>query len=121
MNFEIRTERLADDAHLIAVVGEADLYTVPELKEELLRAIELGARRVIVDLGQTTLVDSAALGALVSGVKRLRAEGGELAVVCADRAITRIFEITGLDRVFTVHPSRAEAIERLGVTPQPTA
>ena len=53
------------------------------------------------------------LGVLVGGVKRLRAQEGRLSLVCSDRNITKIFEITGLDRVFTIYPTRAEALERL--------
>ena len=43
---------------------------------------------------------------LVGGVKRLRSNDGQLSLVCSDRNITKIFEITGLDRVFTIHPTR---------------
>ena len=47
---------------------------------------------------------------LVGGVKRLRPNDGQLSLVCSDRNITKIFEITGLDRVFTIHATREEAI-----------
>ena len=47
---------------------------------------------------------------LVGGVKRLRPAGGSLALVCSDQNITKIFEITGLDRVFPIHETRDEAL-----------
>ena len=47
---------------------------------------------------------------LVGGVKRLRTNDGQLSLVCSDRNITKIFEITGLDRVFTIHATRDEAV-----------
>src|SRR5207244_245871 len=72
-----------------------------------------GARQVIVDFSQTTFIDSTTLGVLVGGVKRLRPNGGELLLVCSDRNITKIFEITGLDRVFSIYPTRVEAVEQL--------
>jgi anti-sigma B factor antagonist len=40
----------------------------------------------------------------------LRQNDGQLSLVCDDRNITKIFEITGLDRVFTIHPTREEAV-----------
>jgi anti-sigma B factor antagonist len=43
-------------------------------------------------------------------VKRLRTNEGQLSLVCSDRNITKIFEITGLDRVFTIHPTREAAL-----------
>ncbi|HEY8409000.1 MAG TPA: STAS domain-containing protein, partial [Gaiellaceae bacterium] len=60
--------------------------------------------------------DSTTLGVLVGGVKRLRTNDGQLSLVCSDRNITKIFEITGLDRVFAIHASRDEAISNLGVS-----
>ena len=110
MDFSVRTEQLSGDAYLIALTGEVDLYTAPEFKQELLDAIAKGAKHVVVDLSGTTFIDSTTLGVLVGGVKRLRPNGGQLSLVCSDRNITKIFEITGLDRVFTIHPTREAAV-----------
>ena len=110
MNFEINTEKL-DDVTVIALAGEVDLYTAPEFKEALLEAIADGAQTVVVDLTDTTFIDSTTLGVLVGGLKRLRPEGRTLALVCSDQNITKIFEITGLDKVFPIHATRAEAVE----------
>jgi anti-sigma B factor antagonist len=67
----------------------------------------------VVDLSETTFIDSTTLGVLVGGVRRLREQDGDLSLVCSDRNITKIFEITGLDRVFSISPSREEALARL--------
>jgi len=113
MEFGIETEQLGDNRHVISLAGEVDLYTAPELKQQLLDAIGNGAEDVIVDFTRTTFIDSTTLGVLVGGVKRLRPNGGRLSIVCSDRNITKIFEITGLDRVFTIYPTRDEALEKL--------
>src|SRR6184192_1174069 len=113
MNFDIKTEELADHAYLVALTGEVDLYTAPEFKKELLDLIAQGAKQVIVDFSETTFIDSTTLGVLVGGVKRLRTNEGQLSLVCSDRNITKIFEITGLDRVFTIHGTRDEALAAL--------
>jgi anti-sigma B factor antagonist len=111
MNFEIKTEKLDGDAYVIALAGEVDLYTAPEFKETLLEAIGDGAKTIVVDLTDTTFIDSTTLGVLVGGVKRLRPEGGQLLLVCSDQNIMKIFEITGLDKVFPIHATRSEALE----------
>ena len=111
MNFDVKTEKLSDDQYVISLAGEVDLYTAPEFKQQLLEVIDQGGRDVIVDLTDTTFIDSTTLGVLVGGVKRLRPAGGSLALVCTDENITKIFEITGLDRVFPIHSSREEALE----------
>src|SRR5262245_51012544 len=111
MNFAINTEQLSDDVYVISLTGEVDLYTAPEFKEQLVDVIGKGASTVVVDLTETTFIDSTTLGVLVGGVKRLRPEGGQLVLVCSDRNITKIFEITGLDKVFPIHATLAEAVE----------
>ena len=113
MNFDITTDQLSDDAYVISLSGEVDLYTAPEFKQQLLDVIGKGAKSVIVDFSNTTFIDSTTLGVLVGGVKRLRANEGQLSLVCSDRNITKIFEITGLDRVFTIHATRDEAVAAL--------
>lgn len=114
MNFDIRTEQLGDDSYVISLAGEVDLYTAPEFKQQLLDVIGQGGKSVVVDFSDTTFIDSTTLGVLVGGVKRLRANDGQLSLVCSDRNITKIFEITGLDRVFAIHPTRDAALGQLG-------
>src|ERR1700704_6535501 len=113
MNFDIKTEQLAADSYVISLAGEVDLYTAPEFKQQLLEVIAQGAKHVIVDFSNPTFIDSTTLGVLVGGVKRLRTNDGQLTLVCTDRNITKIFEITGLDRVFAIHATRDEAISKL--------
>ena len=114
MNFDVRTDKLSDRTYVVAPAGEVDLYTAPELKQQLLEAIAEGGTTVIVDFTNTTFIDSTALGVLVGAVKRLRAVDGELIVVCGDPNITKIFEITGLDRVFSIYDSRDDAVAAVG-------
>ena len=121
MNFDIKTEELGDGAYVISLAGEVDLYTAPEFKQPLLEVINEGARNVVVDFSDTTFIDSTTLGVLVGGVKRLRTNDGQLSLVCSDRNITKIFEITGLDRVFTIYPSRDEALEQIQSSSRPPA
>jgi anti-sigma B factor antagonist len=111
VNFEIKTERLDDNSYVITLAGEVDLYTAPEFKQQLLDVIGQGAKDVVVDFSDTTFIDSTTLGVLVGGVKRLRTNEGQLSLVCNDRNITKIFEITGLDKVFPIYATRNEAVD----------
>jgi anti-sigma B factor antagonist len=104
------TTELGPETTVIALSGELDLYSCPEFKEELLRVIGTGATLVVIDLTETTFIDSTALGVLIRGVERLKIQEGRLVVACSDPNIVKIFEVTGLDRIFTVHRSRDEAL-----------
>ncbi len=111
VDLSLETEVIGPEEYVVSVAGEVDLYTCPELKEELLRVVDEGAVHVVVDLTQTTFIDSTGLGVLLRGAERLgRREGGRLSVVCSDVNIRRIFELTGLDRIFGVYGSRSEAL-----------
>ncbi|HZI91444.1 MAG TPA: STAS domain-containing protein [Thermoleophilaceae bacterium] len=110
MNFKINDEEIDDQTHVISLGGEIDLYTAPEFKERMVELIEAGKRNIVVDLSEATFIDSTTLGVLVGGVKRLRPSGGGLALVCTDQNISKIFEITGLDRVFSIQDSREDAL-----------
>src|SRR6476660_4631105 len=115
MNFDISTEQLSSDAYVISLTGEVDLCTAPEFKQQLLEVIGQGGKEVVVDFSGTTFIDSTTLGVLVGGVKRLRTNDGPLSLICNDRNITKIFEITGLDKVFTSYPTREEAVSAIGI------
>jgi anti-sigma B factor antagonist len=114
VNFQIHDEEIDAETHVIELGGEVDLYTAPEFKERLVQVIEDGKKQLVVDLSKATFIDSTTLGVLVGGVKRLRPVGGSLSLVCTDQNITKILEITGLDRVFPIHKSRDEALANRG-------
>jgi anti-sigma B factor antagonist len=110
-DFEVEIERLSSGACIVAVRGEADLHSSPELSDRLEALIDDGAQRVLVDLSETTFIDSMALGVLLGSTKRLRANDGQLELIVPTPDIRRIFEITMLDRILVIHPSREIALE----------
>jgi anti-sigma B factor antagonist len=112
MNFSVTTER-DEGIAIITLAGEVDLYTAPEFKQQLLRAIDEGFQTIVVDMTDTTFIDSTTLGVLVGGLKRLRPAGGQMSLVMTDPNILKVFDITGLDRVFPIHETRGEAIQAL--------
>jgi anti-sigma B factor antagonist len=96
-----------DDAHppltVVAVTGDIDVATAPSLRALLVDLIADGKINLLVDLTAVGFLDSTALGVLVSTVKRVRAGGGDLALVCTSPHIIKVLEITGLTTVFAVH------------------
>lgn len=113
MNFHIEDESYKEDSIVIKLQGEVDLYAAPELKDHVNRAIESGKTKLVLDLSGATFIDSTTLGILVSGMKRLRPRGGMLAVLCPDPTMARIFDITGLNRMFSVHDNLEDALASL--------
>jgi anti-sigma B factor antagonist len=112
-DFALSQDHLDDQRAVVAVRGEIDLFTAPELKATLTDAIEDGRSRIVVDLSDTTFLDSTALGVLIGAVKRLRSRDGRMTIVNTDQNIAKTFEITGLDQIFTIRGTRDEAVAAL--------
>ncbi|MGH3212649.1 MAG: STAS domain-containing protein [Trebonia sp.] len=94
---------------VIAVGGEIDVYTAPKLREKLISLVEEGSYQLIVNMEGVDFLDSTGLGVLVGGLKRVRAHDGWIDLVCTQSRILRIFRITGLNKVFSIFDSVAEA------------
>jgi anti-sigma B factor antagonist len=94
---------------VIAVGGEIDVYTAPKLREKLIGLVEEGSYQLIVDMEGVDFLDSTGLGVLVGGLKRVRAHDGWIDLVCTQSRILRIFRITGLNKVFSIYDTVAEA------------
>jgi len=110
VKFRLTTAEIGSNEVILALQGDVDLYTAPELKAELIRLIETGTTRIVVDLTSATFIDSTTLGVLLGALKRLRPAGGELSIVCPDPNIRKIFQITLLDRVFSIFETRENAL-----------
>jgi anti-sigma B factor antagonist len=92
-------QRPVDDRVVLRLGGECDAGTLDRLNAALAAALEQRPQEIVVDLAETTLVDSLTLGALTAAAKRVRANGGSFRVVGAVAAeVRRAFEITGLDK-----------------------
>ena len=94
---------------VLSVQGEVDLTAAPRLRQALVTIVAEGHDRVVVDLTGTEFLDSTGLGALVGGLKRIRARGGEMRVVCSSPRVCKVFEITSLDRVVRMFGTVEEA------------
>jgi anti-sigma B factor antagonist len=113
-HFSLDLERSPEGVYVFVLYGDMDLHIAPELRERLTRAIDDGARALVVDLSDVTFIDSMALGVLLGTTKRMRSEGGHLRLVVARSEVRRIFEITLLDRVLAIDSTREEAVANVG-------
>ena len=99
-----------DGYSVLAVSGEVDVATVPRLREQLHGLVAQGDTSIVVDLDAVDFLDSTGLGVLVGALKRVRSSGGELYLVCTQPRIRKVFEVTGLTKVFSIHDSVDEAV-----------
>jgi anti-sigma B factor antagonist len=109
-------KQLNDTTCLLKINGEVDVYTSPQLKQEIVHLAEAGVKHLIINLSQVEYLDSTGLGVLIGGLKRLRESEGKLTLVGPGMRILRIFEITGLDKIFDIYATEQEAAAKEGVS-----
>lgn len=106
-----------DDVVVLAVHGEIDVGTAPQLRERLGEHVDRGARRVVLDLAHTTFMDSSGIRALLATHRALEPRGGRLALVAPGSGIADTLRVTGLDELWPVLATREEALAALAATP----
>jgi len=110
----METRTVESELPIIELEGEVDVYTAPQLKQQMISLLESGAKELVVDLTKVDYLDSTALGVLIGGLKRMRERDGNMALVCPSPRIRRVFEITGLDKIFDIFNTPEEATESMG-------
>jgi anti-sigma B factor antagonist len=100
---------------VIAVRGELDLFTAPELRNRLRDHTDGTGpvRDLVVDLSACTFVDASGSQVLLRAARRLTAQRRQLAIVNTSGSNARIFSVMGLDELFPVVTSRGQAVEAL--------
>ena len=104
----------SDGDVVIVVSGELDHANSPRLRAHVAAAIRAGRRHLVLDFCDVSGIDSTGIGVLASAVANLNEiGGGSVAVVGVRGKVKRIFQITGLDGMISLHHSRDEAVQSL--------
>ena len=116
LNLTMNSRTLNETACVLEIEGEIDVYTSPQLKQDIVRIAESGIKLLIISLAKVDYLDSTGLGVLIGGLKRLRESSGNVVIVGPSMRILRIFEITGIDKIFGIYATEDEAAEKEGVS-----
>jgi len=90
------------DRATLTLRGEIDLATQGELRQRINDLLVEGRIHLVVDLADVTFIDSTGLGVLIGARRRVHGLHGSLSIVGARDEVMRVFEITGLHRVFDI-------------------
>ena len=88
------------DLTLIRIGSQLIVGNREQLKEKVLKQLERGSRKFIVDFSKTDYIDSSGLGVLVTLSKKIREEGGELSLAELSEDLRLLFELTRIDSLF---------------------
>lgn len=96
-------------ARVVRLGGELDLYNAGQVRSALHDACAQAPERIVVDLGQVEFIDSTALGILIETRTKLENRDGFL-LAAPGMETRRALQISGLDKLFTVHDTVPEAL-----------
>jgi len=88
----------------------ATVDMAPDIKARLITEIDNGNTKIIIDFSYVEFVDSSFLGALVAGLKHIKAKDGEIKISGLHPHVRITFELTRLDHLFKIYQSIEQAM-----------
>ncbi len=85
---------------VVRVAGELDLHTSPQLRDHVLAMVGSSPTHLALDLSGVDFMDSSSLGMLITCLKRVREQDGEMVLVGVSGSPMKVLTLTGLDKVF---------------------
>ena len=104
---------------VLAASGDVDMTASREFGRRLEAALRASSGDVVLDLLAVVYLDSTALRALLAARKLAEARGVRLVLVCTRPPVLHVFEVTGLAKLFEIHPDRASALVGIGSANEP--
>jgi|SRR5450755_3949404 anti-sigma B factor antagonist len=107
---EIQTKELPPDVVVLEIKGRITLgRESKQLEWAVENLVGEGRKKVILDLGGVTNIDSTGIGIIVMSSGRLKKAGGELRVAGATSHVEEVLKITNVDRIVLLHTTTAAA------------
>ena len=111
MDIKVNVRETESECYVVDLAGEIDVYTSPKVKDALGELIDRGIYNLVIDLEKVRYIDSTGLGVLIGSLKRVREHGGTVNLVCTNPQIKKIFDITGLVKIFGIYESEDAAMK----------
>jgi anti-sigma B factor antagonist len=94
---------------LLAVEGQVDMHTSPELRGQLRACLEKKASPIVVDLTRVAFIDSSGLATLIEALQAVGRYGGRLRLFGLSPAVKNLFKLSNLISIFDLRDSREDA------------
>ena len=86
------------------LIQRLDASIASSFKNELLEVVKDGVTKLLIDLSGVIFIDSSGLGSFVSLLKAMKGKGS-VSIAGANPAVTGLFKLTSMDRVFSIYPN----------------
>ena len=103
--------RTAGRATILALNGELDAHTAPELESAILHCKNEGAYNIIVSGAQLDYISSAGLGVFMAFIEEFRNLGGDIKIAALQPKVFNVFDLLGFPLIFSIADTEEEAVE----------
>lgn len=104
---------MADTISVMRAQGRLDSGTSRDFEQALFKRIDDGEQLLVLDFSEVAFISSAGLRVLLSAAKRVKAQGGRMAICSASKQVKEIFDITGCTTLLDVFPTYDAAAAHL--------
>lgn len=109
IDFEVRTTD--QGIGVVTPRGRLNMIAARRMKELLSELVSSGVHRIVMDMGETSFLDSSGLGALIAGLKSARQAGGDLRLARPTEAVQVVLELTNMNSVLRPRATVDEAFD----------
>lgn len=113
MGLNLKVEEPGKGVALVSATGEVDLNSSPQLRQAMAPQIKKKMRGLIIDLSQVSYMDSSGIATLVEAMQGCKKVGMALRLAAPSPAVSEVFKMAHLEKVFEICPSREAALKEL--------
>ncbi len=105
------TQRNENGVTILAIQGRLDPAETQELEKKVLETVDSDDKKLLFDFSELEYINSSGLRVLVMAYQRMKQNKGHVAICNIRDYILEVFEISGYDKIFSIFPSKEEALK----------
>jgi len=102
-----------DGIRIIGISGRIDATTSKDVEAALNASVDQNQSKIVIDLAGVEYISSVGLRVLLATLKKQRQKQGQLKLASLQPFVREVFEVTGFTKLFSIHPSRDDAVKSL--------
>ena len=107
----IYSKEIRENIWLVTVSGRLDQRLTPALEAELSHLLQADKTRLILDLSETSYINSGGLRCLVTAWRKAKQQGGNVLLSRLQARVREVFGMVGFDKVFQIYDTTEDALE----------
>jgi anti-sigma B factor antagonist len=108
------TEERTDEYALVRIAGELNINTAPDLRRSLNKHVRHELPALLLDLSELEFMDTSGLATIIESHLSVQRYGGQVVLFGMPGQIREVFQVTGVEKIFTILESEQAALQHIG-------